>query len=222
MRHHHLTLAAVALALFVGSASAAPKLSGKYVEARTCDVWTGPCYANAETSLAGKNAIIGWKIDKGSFDGVKLDGLGVVAIVAAPDTLGLKQSGKGKAVLIVDSKADKKQHKALIALAKKQGGDLVGEVLAVLSEKVEIEMCECEEGGCAKLLAGKARIETRCLNAKHDKVCGNESAYYTPLTEGVKAMPALATEHSYQGKEIGAKWNDGNRRGAYVGTFEVR
>src|SRR4051812_47643368 len=138
----HLSLAAAALALIASSAPAA-SLSGKYVEARTCDVWTGPCYANAEMSLSGKNAVIGWMIDKGSFEGVKLDGLGVVAVICARDTLGMKQSGKSKAVLIVDSRANKAQKEALVKLAKKQGGDLVGEVLAVQSEKVDLEICEC-------------------------------------------------------------------------------
>jgi hypothetical protein len=217
----HLFIAALAVALLAGSSSAAG-LTGKYIEARTCDVWTGPCYANAETNLAGKNAVIAWMVDKGSFDGVKLDGLGVVAIIAARDTLGIKQSGKGKAVLIVDSRATRSQKEALVKLAKKQGGDLVGNVLAVESDKVSFDICECNEGGCARLSAGKAKIETRCLNAEHDKVCGNESAYYEPLTSGVKVQPALATEHSYQGKGIGATWNDGGRRGAYLGTFELR
>jgi hypothetical protein len=134
----------------------------------------------------------------------------------------MKQSGKSRAVLIVDSKATKAQKEALIKLAKKQGGDLVGEVLAVLSEKVDVDVCECKDGGCFKLSAGKAKIETRCLNAHQDKVCGNESAYYGPLTKNVKVEPAMATENSYQGKDVGSKWNDSNRRGAYVGTFEVR
>jgi hypothetical protein len=217
----YLSLAVAALALIAGAAPAA-SLSGKYVEARTCDVWTGPCYANAEMSLSGKNAIIGWVIDKGSFDGVKLDGLGVVAVIAARDTLGMRQSGKAKAVLIVDKKATKAQQEALVKLVRKQSADLIGEVLAVVSDKVELDICECDEGGCAKLSAGKAKIETRCLNAKHDKVCGNESACYEPLTKNVKAKPALATEHSYQGKGIGSTWKDSNRRGAYLGTFEMR
>jgi hypothetical protein len=210
-----LTLALCAAPVFAG-------VSGKYIEARTCDVWTGPCYANAETNLAGKNALIGWMIDKGSFDGVKLDGLGVVAVVAARDTLGLKQSGKAKAILLVDSRATSEQKDALVKLAKAQAGDLVGDVVAVQSEKIELDMCECKEGGCAELKAGKAKITTRCLNAKHDKVCGNESAYYEPLAQGVKVEPAMATEHSYQGKGIGSTWNDSNRRGAYLGTFEAR
>src|SRR5436309_3739058 len=94
----------VALVFAAGSVQAAG-ISGQYVEARTCDVWTGACFANAEMNLGGKHAVMAWKVDKGQLDNVKLDGLSVVAVVAASDTLGLEQTGPAKAVLIVDSKA---------------------------------------------------------------------------------------------------------------------
>src|SRR4051794_23524369 len=110
-----LLVAALALILCAAPVSAAG-LTGKYIEARTCDIWTGPCYANAEMNLTGKHAVIGWTIDKGAFDKVNLDGLGVVAIVAAHDTLGLKQTGKAKSVLIIDSRATAAQREALISL----------------------------------------------------------------------------------------------------------
>jgi len=217
----YLAFVALALVLCAGPVSAG-ELTGKYIEARTCDIWTGPCYANADLHLTGKNAVIGWKVDKGALDKVKLDGLSVVAVIAAQDTLGAKQPGKAKAVLIVDRRATSAQKAALVKLAKKQGGDLVGTVVAVQSAKVDLEICQCKEGGCAKLNAGTAKIETRCINPKHDKVCGNESAYYPPLTKGVKVQPALAVEHSYTGKGAGATWSDAGRRGAYLGTFTVR
>ena len=114
--------AALALVLSVLPASAAG-LTGKYIEARTCDVWTGPCFANAEMNLAGKHAVLGWKVDQGEFHGVRLDGLGVVAVVAASDTLGLTQTGKGKAVLIIDSRATTQQREALTALAEQPHPD---------------------------------------------------------------------------------------------------
>jgi hypothetical protein len=221
-----LFLAALAVALLAGAASAnggstSTVLRGKYVEARTCDVWTGPCFANAELSMAGKNAVVGWMIDKGSVDGVSLDGLGVVAVIAATDTLGTKQSGKGKAVLIVDRRADGKQRDALVKFARRQAGDLVGDVVAVRAESISLDCCQCKDRGCYELKAGTATIATRCLDA-HDKVCGNESAYYEPLTRGVRVEAAMTTEHAYRGRDIGARWSDANRRGAYVGTFEAR
>src|SRR5437868_4347527 len=158
-----LTLAAIALILAAAPVSAAG-ITGQYIEARTCDVWTGPCFANAEMNLGGKHALMGWKVEKGDLDSVKLDGLGVVAVVAASDTLGLKQTGPAKAVLIVDSRANAAQRDALVRLAQQQGGDLVKNVVAVRSARVDLDVGGCEEGGCGKLVAGPARIETRCLD----------------------------------------------------------
>src|SRR5437868_11292842 len=99
-----LALAALAL---LGAAAPLPAagLTGQYVEARTCDVWTGPCFANAEMNLSGKHAVLGWKVDSGSLDQVRLDGLAVVAVVRASDTLGLEQTGPAQAILIVDARA---------------------------------------------------------------------------------------------------------------------
>ena len=213
-----LLLAAAALLVSAASAQAAG-ITGQYIEARTCDVWTGPCFANAEMNLGGKHAVLGWKVEKGELDDVKLDGLGVVA---ASDTLGLKQTGQSKAVLIVDSRATPAQKAALIKLAKKQAGELTANVVGVESAKVDLEICACEGNGCATLKAGPAKIETRCLDAKHDKICGNETAFYPPLAKGVKVHPAMAVEHSYTGKGVKETWSDAGRRGAYLGSFETR
>ena len=73
-----------------------------------------------------------------------------------------------------------------------------------------------------RLLAGAVKVKTRCIDADHDKACGNEETLYPPLAKGVKANAALATEHSFTGKELNETWNDGGRRGAYVGTFMTR
>src|SRR5215831_15251967 len=135
-------LAAVAL-IVVALPAGAAGISGQYVECRTCDVWTGPCFANAEMT-AGKNAVLGWKVEKGSLDGTKLDGLSVVAVVDASDTLGLEQTGPAKAVLIVDEKANTAQRDALVKLAKRQGGELVKNVIKVESAPITLDACMCK------------------------------------------------------------------------------
>jgi hypothetical protein len=216
-----LVLAAAALAGLAAPATAG-NVKGRYIEARTCDVWTGPCFANAEMNLGGKHAVMGWKVDTGAVGATRLDGLGVVAVVAASDTLGLDQTGPAKAVLLVDERADAAQRAALVKFAKEQAGGLLANVVGVQAAKVDLDVCGCAEGGCGTLKAGPARIETRCLNDKHDKVCGNESAFYPPLAKGVKAQAAVAVENSYTGKGVNETWNDAGRRGAYLGSFEVR
>jgi hypothetical protein len=213
-------LAAVALIVLALPVSAAG-ISGQYVECRTCDVWTGPCFANAEM-IAGKNAVLGWKVEAGTLDGAKLDGLSVVAVVDASDTLGLEQTGPAKAILIVDEKASAAQRDALVKFARQQGGDLLKNVLKVESAPITIDACLCKENGCAKLKAGGAQVETRCLDMHHDRKCGNEYAYYEPLVKNVSAKAAVAVEHGYSGKGLKHTWKESERRGAYVGSFEVR
>jgi hypothetical protein len=216
-----LSLAAIAL-LFAAAPLSAAGLTGHYIEARTIDVWTGPCFANADVNLGGKNAIMAWKIEKGAFNNINLDGLSVVAVLAASDTLGTQQTAQGKAVLIVDERANREQKDALVALAKQEGGELLRNVVAVRKTRVEMSVCDCDGGGCGKLRAGDACIETRCLDHKHDKVCGNESAFFPPLARDVKAQPALAAENVYTGKGLDGTWKDSGRRSAYLGTFAVR
>ena len=213
-----LLLAAVVILVATASVPAAETLRGQYVEARTCDVWVGACFANAEMNLTGKHAVMAWKIDSGSFKDVALDGLSVAAVVEATDTLGLPQTGAAKAVIIVDNKANTAQREALVALARKLGGDLLKNVLCVEARPIAIEVNCCKEGGCAKVDAGVARIETRCLH-DCDRICGHEDSFYPPLIDGVHVKPAMILENSYDGKAFNKTWSDTERRGAYLGSF---
>jgi hypothetical protein len=214
-------LAVAVLALVLTAPLKAAEITGQYIEARTCDVWTGPCFANAEVNFNGKNAVMAWMIDKGSHDGVQLDGLGIVAVIAARDTLGIEQSGPAKAVLIVDKKANASQRQALVRLAQKQGGKLLKNVVKIESADVNYTRCACKADGCSILKAGPAKIETRCLGV-HDKLCGNETAFYPPLAKDVKAQAAVASEHSFNGAGLAANWTEHGRRSAYVGSFSIR
>jgi hypothetical protein len=215
-------MAAVAIFALAGFANAAG-LTGQYIEARTCDIWTAPCFANAEMNLAGKHALLGWKVNEGTLNNVSLKGLSVVAVIAATDTLGLEQTGTGKAVLIVDARATDSQRDALIALARRQGGSLVANVIGVQRAPIDLETCTCKGGTCAKLEAGRtARIETRCIDNQHDKACGNEKAFYPPLAQDVTAKPAVAVENRFTGNGFNATWKEAERRGAYVGSFAIR
>ena len=79
---------AFVLAVSLVPAAHAAQITGEYLEARTCNVYTGPCFANAELSLTGKEALMAWKVDKGTWNNVNLDGLGAALILHAEGTLG--------------------------------------------------------------------------------------------------------------------------------------
>ncbi len=215
------SLIVTACFLLLAAPLGAAEIRGQYLEARTCDVWTGACFANSEMNISGKNAVLAWKVDQGERGGVKLDGLCVVAVIQATDTLGLDQTGPAKAVILVDEKANKAQREALVALAKKLGGELTKNVLSVEAKKIRLSVNDCEEGGCASLDAGVAKVETRCLHEQHDSICGHEDNYYPPLTEGTKVQSAMVLKNTYTGTGFNQTWQDVNRRGAFVGSFKL-
>ncbi len=208
----------------IGSAAAAngfTPLSGSYLEVRSCDVYTGPCFANAEMNLAGKEGILVWSVQQGAWQGTPLDGLNVIAVVRANKTLGdlRYQPRSGKAVLIVDERASSPQREALVGLARSMAGSLIQEVVAVKTLPITAELGACTKGGCAKVKAGgEVEIDTRCLGSK-DHVCGNETTFYPPLTAVAGARPAYTELAAYQGDGLGLTWASTCQRSAFLGTF---
>jgi hypothetical protein len=102
-------LAAVVLAWGAGIQASDPALTGDYVEARTAEVFTGPCILGSEGEVSGKEAIMAWRVSRGKMNGVPLDGLAVVAVVAADRHLSLHVRRTGahvnKSVLMTDERA---------------------------------------------------------------------------------------------------------------------
>ncbi len=219
-------IAGLGLASFGPVNSAKPtatnSVTGTYAEVRSCDVYTGPCFANGEMNLCGREAILSWSVTAGTFDGVKLDGLHVIAVVEADNTLGdvNRFPQKARSVLIVDSAANNQQRGALIHLAQAKAGALLGQTVEIDSAPVKIDSCPlCIKGGCFKMRAGNlVEIETRCL-CGNDCVCHNEELFYPPLTTVSDAKPAYTTAAIYRGSGLGTQFDEANRRSAYLASF---
>jgi len=198
-----------------------PTISGDYLEVRSCDVYTGPCFANAEMGLTGKEGMLVWSVREGSWNGVKLDGLNVIAIVRADGTLGdlRYQPRSGKAVLVVDTLATPKQREALVELARSLAGGLINEVAEVKTTPMEVAIGTCGNKGCASVKAGKlVQITTRCLGSK-DHLCGNEETFYPPLTEVTGAYPVFTELASFDGRGLDLTWALVEKRNAFLGQF---
>ncbi|MBI1898293.1 MAG: DUF1326 domain-containing protein [Acidobacteria bacterium] len=198
-------------------------LRGQYIEARTADVYTGPCFANSEVDLVGNLAVFGWKINQGTFEGVQLDGLAVVAAIRASSTLGNVHASAYpvKSIVIVDERATPEQRLALKAFARRMGGDLLQDIVGVHTAPIQFQVDGSVHGAKAKLSAGTlAAIQTRAIN-EGDHLCSNEENWYRPLTKVSHAMPAFALAHSFSGQELGTRWNSPEKRSAYVGEFEL-
>lgn len=221
MRKLTLVLSICFAALMVSTASA-QQIYGEYIESRNADIYTGHCFAMSEVNLMGDQAIVGWHVSKGEWNGVKLDGLGVVAVAKASGTLGSPYENPypAKAILIVDEKANPAQREALKAFAQQMGGELLKDV--VRTETAPISMSlefhgEHPTGG--KLQAGDlASVIARSITPG-DKICGHEQTYYAPLTPTTHTMPTAASLDQFKGEGLGVTWTLREKRSAYVGHF---
>jgi hypothetical protein len=221
MRKIILSFASGLLLVCAGAVSGNAAIQGDYIEARSADVYTGPCFANSEVGLTGQEAILAWKVRQGDWKGVSLDGLSVVAVVRASATLGdpYHDPYPARAVLIVDSRASSQQRTALAAFAESMAGGLLAHVVRVESAPIDMTVGEGDQDGAAKVVAGKfAQIETRTL-CHGDHLCGNESVYYPPLIALSHSMPAYTLESSYSGQGLGEVWKNVDKRSAFVGNF---
>jgi hypothetical protein len=232
MRRICIVIGASFLALSLGFANAAG-IRGDYVEARTADVFTGPCFSNAEVFIYGNHAVMAWKVTEGSWKGVDLSGLCVAAAVNGTTTFSEDKPEKASAVLIVDAKASGSQREALIEMAKSLGGTRLSQIASVTTAKMSLKledhaMSTDEPTHEAHVMprsprasfwaAGLARIVTRPLDER-DHACGNEVIAYPPLSHSVTAQPAYTLGHAFEGQGLDYRWDDPNCRSSFVGHF---
>jgi hypothetical protein len=215
---------AAAVVSFAAEAVPSSTVNGTYIEARTTDVYTGPCFANGEAELTGKEAVFGWKISTGRWHGVDLGGLSVVGAIRGPHTLGNQYEpvNPTSAVVIVDSRADAEQRLALVSFARHMGGAWLKDVVKVDTAPIEFSIDNDNiHGGAAKLTAGSlAKIETRAMNGT-DHICGNEEVWYPPLMPLEHSMPAYALENQFEDSGLGETWSNPLKRSAFLGMFRI-
>jgi hypothetical protein len=207
--------------LLLAPPAPAGDLKGDYLETRTCDVYTGPCFANGEVGLTGNDAMMAWNIERGSYDGVKLAGLKVMVVTTASDTLGfggtLTVKPKNiRSTVIVDERATPAQHDALVSFATRYARHS-GKIVKVVKAPIEMKLDHFSLEGTLK--AGKfAEISTRKLH-KGDCVCSNEVTFYPPLNEVKNAVPAYTVVGNFAGPGLGTNWSNPGTRSAFLASF---
>jgi len=199
---------------------AADSVSGTYLESRTCQIYTGPCFANAETALAGREAVMAWNIESGKKDNVDLAGLSVVMVVRGNDTLaykGVEDPSELKSAVIVDAKATSQQREALIAFVKEHTGRAGKEIVRVDAVPIEMSLDSVELK--ANLKAGEVvKVSTRKAKPG-DCICSNELQFYPPLAALDRFAAGVAIEAEFKGPGLGAIWSTPDSRSVYMGEF---
>jgi hypothetical protein len=214
---------AIVLAAAVGLASTVSMMAGgkatvtgQYVEARTAEVFTGGCIMGSEAETMGKQAVLAWKIDRGTVNGVSVDGLSVVAALSGDKNLGLHEIGGDRAVvrsvLYVDERANPAQRIALVAMAH----DLtksIGTIVSVTPAPISF----ADAGQEIHVATSNVALDVNKIMT-HDPTCG-AMQWFHPLASVDQATMGVADQHSFSGSTLGTKWSDPNKRSAFFGTF---
>jgi hypothetical protein len=210
-------------AVLVGSAAgmtvaAGPTtVEGTYVEARTAEVFAGGCIINGEAGTAGREAVLAWKVDRGRFNGVPLDGLAVVAAVAADGNLGVHEIGgddaNTRAALFLDERATPTQRQALVSMVKALSGRMVGNVVEVSPTPIQFVAGDSD----IRVATKNVRLTVRKA-IEHTATCGNKK-WFSPLSTVNEAEMGTTAENAFSGASLGTKWSDPDKRSAFFGTF---
>lgn len=197
---------------------ASPRAIGEYIEARTCDVWTGPCYANSEINTTGEMAVLGWNVQQGHWDGVEISGLSIAVAVRAQGTLSTANEGEASAIVYVDLRAGKEAADALVAMARTLAPKYLRRVVEVRRDQIFY----ARTGDAVRFEVGSvARVRTRSLDICCDRHCGNEEIAYPALSRLESRSCAKSVEHFFNAKGLDARWSDPLKRSAMIGKFSL-
>jgi hypothetical protein len=216
MKRAIVLLAVLGLASTVSIAAGGSTVSGQYVEARTAEVFTGGCIMGSEAETMGKQAVLAWKVDRGSVNGVSIDGLAVVAALAGDVNLGLHEIGGSKAtvrsVLYVDERANPVQRMALVSLANDMT-KRIGTIVQVTPAPITF----ADAGQTIHVATSNVALDVS-KEMTHDPTCGAQQ-WFNPLATVDHAHMGVADENAFTGSTLGTKWSDPNKRSAFFGTF---
>ncbi len=214
-------LACVISALLIGAASA-DSLNGQYLEARNASMWAGLCVVNSEFGIVGDTATLAWKVTKGAYQEVPLDGLAIVAVVFGDRTFGIGDKVNTQTIFIVDETASKRQQEALVKMATNLAGDTIQEVVTIKRAKIKMEIPDDGRSGYSFLDAGIARIRTRRLRPS-DSLCGTKERMAYPVLARVRDEHAAYTlENCCSCSEVKVKMTDDrNAPSAVIASFSL-
>jgi hypothetical protein len=192
-------------------------ISGSYVEARTAEVFTGGCIMNGEAATTGREALLVWKVDRGSFDGVPLNGLAVIAAIAGDQNLGIREIGgaaaETRAAIFVDERATPAQRSALVSMATQHSNGMISKIVETSASPIQF----VDDPAAIRVTAKSLRLAV-AKELDHDPSCGARQ-WFHPLAEVSNPAMGTTSENAFSGAALGTKWSDPNKRSSFFGSF---
>lgn len=220
MKYMSIAAALVLAGALSASADSSSAITGDYVEARTAEVFTGGCLMNMDGETSGREAVMAWRVNRGAYGGVSLDGLKVVAIVAGDINLGTRELGGAapteiSSIVLVDEQATPAQRAALVSLARSLSNGLVGTAADVRNAAVSFE----RDADAIRVEAGAARLNV-ATKLEHNPSCG-ALKWFNPLGQVEGAAIGMTKMFAFGDATLQRTWQQVDLRSAFFGTFNL-
>jgi hypothetical protein len=202
-------------ALVFSSRAENVSLRGEYVEVRTASVFAGACHYNGEVVTTGRDAMMAWNVNSGTWQGVDLTGVRAMAIVTADANLSDDQAPR-TTELIMDAQATDAQLKAMIAALKQKYAGALGNVVTVRNTAISFN----RNGRSYMVKADDATIDVEAM--PNDLCCKMPNlVWYSPLVRLENRKVGYTIRAGYSGKAIGTPWSRSGENSAFYGSFSL-
>ena len=193
-------------------------ISGEYMETCNCTLLC-PCISSNLSAVPTEGdckAAVTLRIDKGTKDGVKLDGLSFIVMLYSPGAMG---AGNMTVGLIVDDKASDAQVEAISAIATGAAGGpmaalapLVGKIAGVERRPISFDVDGMTRAVRAGDLVDQACEGIASVSAPGEAICIDNVAH--PVNKRLALAKAVRSKFNV----FGMKWDDatGTRNGHFA------
>ena len=169
------------------------EIEGRLLEVCTCNVLC-PCWVGEDPDYKTCDTTIAWGIERGSIEGVSVDGLTVAVSAHIPKNILTPKSWK--AVVFVDERASADQEGALLRLFTGQLGGAVADLAGLIGEVVAVERTPITftvEGGKGRIAIGSI---VQAEMAPFTGATGNPTTLAETVFSTIPGSPVYAAKAS--------------------------
>ncbi len=191
------------------------KITGDYIEARTAAVFAGGCHYNGELVTTGRDAIMAWNFQSGSWNGVSLAGVRAMAVVTSEFNLGDSNTAR-KSELLVDSSASPAQVQAVAGLLRARSADQLGTIAAVRTGSISFA-----DSGHHYAVSADGFGAMTVDPMPNDECCKQPNdVWFSPLNPVPNRKVGYTQVANYTAGTIAEPWQRVDENSAFYGQFE--
>jgi hypothetical protein len=194
------------------------KISGDYFEACNCES-TCPCIFLADPDEGDCQVALAWHVRDGHFDGTRLDGLNVAAVIHTPGNM--VTGPKWRSALYLDERASSEQADALGKIFSGQAGGFWANIAPLIGERLGVRRVAIgfeADGRRRRLQIPDALdLEIQAIpggDPEREAVVANPALYAAP---GYDPVISRSTHYTYH--DHGITWDNAGRN-AFYSPFE--